>query len=176
MSVFSVFLAKAELVEHSTVAWIAKEWKVVVQDEPKIEAITDTAVSYIGNALEIGLAFTGDAALSNEVASIVTAIHSKLISANALVSDFGATTTAAGAFADVQSNLSQIDTLLGVKSTASQAAISKAVAEAGNLTSAISAAASAIATAASTGTTVLPVIGTIPTVPTATEPPVTPAP
>ena len=148
MSFFTAFINEAKTVEHSTIAWFAKEWQIVQKNEPKIESITDTAVTYIGGCVQLALAGFGNTILAGQVGNVVNTIHSKLLATSALITDFGATHTAADAFSTIQQHLQELDALLGVKSTTATTAVQKAVTEAGNMASAISAAATAIETAA----------------------------
>ena len=171
MSLISAFIAKAVSVEHSTVAWFTKEWQIIVKNEPKIEAITDTAVTYIGGCVQLALAGTGNTLLSAQVGNVVNAIHSKLLSTSALITDFGATKTAADAFSTIQQHLQELDSLLGVKSATATTAVQKAITEAGNMASAVSAAATAIEASVANAPAPLPVLGVISTLPTAAPAP-----
>ena len=168
MSLISAFIAKAVSVEHSTVAWFTKEWQIIVKNEPKVEAITDTAVTYIGGCVQLALAGTGNTLLSAQVGNVVNAIHSKLLSTSALITDFGASQTAADAFSTIQQHLQELDSLLGVKSATATTAVQKAITEAGNMASAVSAAATAIEASVATGQ---PILASIPNVPTAVPAP-----
>ena len=75
MSLISAFIAKAVSVEHSTVAWFTKEWQIIVKNEPKVEAITDTAVTYIGGCVQLALAGTGNTLLSAQVGNVDTGLR-----------------------------------------------------------------------------------------------------
>jgi hypothetical protein len=146
MSIFSAIAAA----EHSTVAWLEKELAALEGKAPTIERVIDAGLSYIGPVLQIGLAAVGEAPVAAAVGTVIAKAHSDLAAASALVTDFGATPTAASIFASVKTNLSSLLTAGQVTSTTAVAAVTKAVNEVGLLGSAVQTAATAIAAAAAT--------------------------
>jgi hypothetical protein len=144
----SSLFAKIEGAEKSTAAWIEKELLKIEGKEPEIAKVIDTTLTYVTPVLEIALAAIQDPAAAAVVGAVSTQAQKDLAVASALVTDFGPTPTAATAFQAVQTNLSALLPVIGVKSTTATAAVTKAVSEVGTLASAVQVAATAIASAA----------------------------
>ena len=144
------FLTEIEKAEHTTAAWIANELQKFTKAEPKIENVVDTSVTYIGGALQIAADAAGQVGLGTEIGAVVATIHQDLTATNALVTDFGATPTAASAFGAIKNDLSNLLPIIGVKSPTATAAVTKAVNEVGTISTAIQNAAAAIAASAGT--------------------------
>lgn len=152
MSLFS----EIENAEHSTAAWIEKELLAIEKKEPAIASVTDATLKYVGLALQIGLGALGQTAVATEVGTVISQARADLLAVSATITDFGATPTAATAFAAVQTNLSTILTDADVKNTTTVASVTKAVSEIGILGAAVSTAASQISAAAATGAPATP--------------------
>lgn len=136
-SAFKSVFTGVEKAAGSTVAWLEKELVAFEQKAPAIEKVIDAGLAYIGPVLKLVLTDLGDTAASNEVTNIVGQAQNDLKAASALVTDFGATPTAASIFSSVATNLGALLTAGHVTSTQSVAAVNKAVDEIGVIGSAV---------------------------------------
>jgi len=135
---------KLELAEHSTAAWIQKTLLEVEGKAPEITSVVDTSIKYIGLCLQIGLGAAGNTAAASVVGTVAAQAQRDLTAVSATVADFGATPTAASAFAAIQTNLGTILTDANVKDPTTIASVTKAINEVGTLGAAVSTAATAI--------------------------------
>jgi hypothetical protein len=142
------FFSKIEGAEHSTVAWLEKELAAFEGKAPTIERVIDAGLSYVGPALQLGLAAAGDTPLAAEVGVVVAKAQTDLKVASALVTDFGPTPTAASLFAAVKANLAALLGAGRISNATTVATVTKAVNEVGVIASAVQLAATEIKTAA----------------------------
>ena len=150
MSEIKAMVAKGMAWEHTVTAWCAKEYQAFRKEEPTLIALSDRVFPYIKSAIQIALQFDGQPTLSGAAGALLDAIHAKADTAAALIYDFGANPTVASAVSDVQQNLGQIESVVGLKSAAAKDAVAKAVNGADALQTAIQGAiAAATPTAAS---------------------------
>lgn len=140
--------AKIEGAAKSTVAWLEKELIEVEGKAPTIERVIDAGLGYVGPALQLGLTALGDVPAAAAVGVVVAKAQSDLLAASALVTDFGATPTAASMFASVKTNLSALLTAGQITNAKTVATITKSVSEVGTIASAVQLAATEIAAAA----------------------------
>jgi hypothetical protein len=132
--------------EHTFAAWAEKEWTKVYNEAPKLAQITDTVLKYVGPALQIAVTAEAGNAAGALVGSVVSEAQTDLTAASGLVTDFGATPTAAGVISSVASNLQGLLTDAHVTSATSVSAVTKAVSSLSALSTAISTAAAAVKT------------------------------
>jgi len=144
---FAAIVADVEGAEKTFVGWMVKEYAALYKNEPTIEQVVDTTVSYVEPALIIVLDATGGAAIAPEVASVISEAQSDLKVASALIYDFGPTPTAASIAASVKANLQSIATSAHFKDAATLAKFTLIVNAVGTLATAL---ANAIANATNT--------------------------
>jgi hypothetical protein len=137
--------------EHSTVAWLEKELTALENEAPTIARVVDAGIAYVGPLLQLVLQGINEPGLADAVKSVVAKVQLDLNAGSALVTDFGPSPTAASVFASVETNLSSLLTVTGVKNPASVAQVNKAVAEVGLIGQAVSAAYDALTAAATAG-------------------------
>lgn len=140
--------AKGMAWTHTVTAWCAKEYQAFRKEEPTLAALGDRVFPYVKGAVQIALQLEGQAALSPEAGVLLDTIHAKADTAAALIYDFGANPTVSSAVADVQQNLSQFESVAGIKNPAAVSAIGKAVNGVAGLQTAIQGAIAAAAPAA----------------------------
>ncbi|HEX5234148.1 MAG TPA: hypothetical protein VFW25_02330 [Silvibacterium sp.] len=127
--------------EHSFLAWWAKEFAKFRKGEPQIVEGLDALTKYAVPALDIAVAAAGGpAGIGAEAAGVIAEAQTGLSVASSLVDDFGPTPTAASVYGGIQSNLSGLLALDGVKNPTTVSAITKVVNLVGSTASAISAA------------------------------------
>lgn len=136
------FLDKVKGVEHSFLAFWAREFAKFQKAEPKIQEVLDALAKYGIPALDIGLAAAGGpAAIGATAAGVIAEAQTGLTVASSLVNDFGPTPTAASVYSGIQSNLSSILALDQVKNPTTQKAITTVVNLVGSAAQGIAAAA-----------------------------------
>jgi|GEM_PF-3627106 len=123
--------------EHTFAAWVAKGYQVFRNDEPTVVALADRVFPYVKSAVQIGLTLEGQGALSVAAGALLDTVHAKADVAAGLLYDFGPSPTVVSAVNDLQQNLGQITSVLGIKSTAAQSAVAKAVGEVSALSAAV---------------------------------------
>lgn len=133
MSIFS----KIASAEHTFAAWAEKELTKLVGAEPKIEAIADTILKYVGPALQTIVTASAGSAAGTIVGKVVTEAQSDITALSGLIYDFGATPSAASVAASIQSNLGTLLTAGHVTDTASVATVTKVTSELGALATAL---------------------------------------
>lgn len=142
------FWQKIQSAEHSFLAWWAKEYQKFQKAEPKIEEGLDALSKYAVPALDIAVAAAGGpAGIGAEAAGVIAEAQTGLSVASSLVDDFGPTPTAASVYSGIQSNLSNVLSLDGVKNPTTVSAITKVVGLVGSAAEGITAAAQAQAAA-----------------------------
>ena len=129
--------AKGMAWAHTVTEWCAKEYQAFHAEEPTLVALGDRVLPYIKSAVQIALSLEGQSQLSGPAGALLDAIHAKADTAAALIYDFGANPTTASAVADLQQNLSQVESVVGLKSTAAKGAVTKAINGAAALSTAI---------------------------------------
>lgn len=142
MSIFSSIVNA----EHTFAAWAEKELALLYKDAPKIEAVADTVLKYAGSALQIIVTAEAGNAAGAVVGSVVSQAQSDLTVASGLISDFGATPTAASLVSSVQSNLSGLLTASHITNSTSVSNVTKVVSSLGALATALTASAAPPAT------------------------------
>ncbi len=148
MDAIKALVAKGAAWEHTVTAWCAKEYQAFRKEEPTLVALSDRVFPYIKSAIQIALQLDGQTTLSAAAGTLIDTIHAKLDTAAALIFDFGANPTVATAVSDVQQHLGQIESVVGLKSTAAKDAVAKAVNGAAGLQTAIQGAIAAATPAA----------------------------
>ncbi len=145
MSIFSTLASY----EHTFTAWCAKEWQKFWKAEPSLVALADRVFPYAKSALQIGLSFEAPA-VAAAAGPVLDKIHSGLDVAAGLLYDFGAHPTVSGVISTVQSDMSSLESVAGIKSTQAKDSIAKAMNSVAALQSAVT---GAIAASSSTATT-----------------------
>jgi antitoxin (DNA-binding transcriptional repressor) of toxin-antitoxin stability system len=130
-------LTEIENVEHSTVAWFAKEYQSLFKELPAIDALADRVCPWASVLLQTVVTAEAGAPAGTLVASIIKDAQSDLDVANAAIHDVGATPTIATAISATQANLFGLLTDAHVKNSTSQATITKVVNELGSLSQAV---------------------------------------
>jgi hypothetical protein len=141
-------LTGIENLEHSTVAWFAKEYQSIHGELPAIDALVDRVAPYMKVLLQTVVTAEFGAPAGTLVADAVSSAQADLDVVSATVYDVGATPSAASMVSAVQSNLSGLLTAGHVTNPTSVATVTKVVTELGSLSTAITNATPAPATPA----------------------------
>ena len=131
------FFSEVQGIEHTVVAWLAKEYTVFYKKEPAIESIVDSTVSYVEIGLPIVLGATGEAALDPIVEGVLNEAVGDLKVVSATIYDFGPSPNAASIVSSVQANLASLETAGHVKDPAKVAKLSLIVNAVGALAAVI---------------------------------------
>lgn len=113
---------------HTFASWAEKELGKLVAAEPKIEKTADTILQYVGGAATIIAGIEGGPAASLEVQKAVSGIQTGVVALNGLISDFGATPTAASLASSLAANANSLLTASHVTNPTSVAAATGIVA------------------------------------------------
>ena len=132
---------------HTFGAWCEKELGKLSGEAPAIEKIADSVLTYAGGAATIIAGLEGGPAASAAVTSAVAAIHTGTVALNGLITDFGATPTAASIATSIASNASSLISAAEIKNPASIVAANGIVTNLTNLATGLTAASPAQAAA-----------------------------
>lgn len=89
---------------HTFGNWAEKELEKIVGEAPKIEQIADTTLTYVGGAAGVIAGLEGGPAASAAVAKFTSLVQTGIIALSGLITDFGATPTAASMAASLATN------------------------------------------------------------------------
>lgn len=118
MSFISVIEGEAK----TFASWAEKELGKLEKDAPAIEKVADTTLQYVGGAATILAGLEGGPAASAVVKSAVSGIQTGVVALNGLITDFGATPTAASIATSLATNASALLTAGHVTNPTSVAA------------------------------------------------------
>jgi len=134
MSIFS----KIANAEHTFAAWVEKELAKLLGAAPKIEAVADTILKYVGPALQTIVTAEAGSAAGAAVGKVIAEAQSDLMAVSGLVYDFGAQPSTASVVSAVQSNLAALLTAGHITNATSVATVTKVASELGALATALS--------------------------------------
>lgn len=98
------FITKLEGDAKSFAGWAEKELAKLVKAEPEIATVVDSIVTYVGGAAAIFAGFEGGPAASAEVKALTSEVQTGITALSGLVTDFGATPTAASIASSLSTN------------------------------------------------------------------------
>ena len=93
---------------HTFASWAEGELAKLVKDEPKIEHVADTVLTYVGGAASIIAGIEGGTAASTAVSGVLTGIRTGVTALSGLITDFGPTPTAATLAASIAANANSL--------------------------------------------------------------------
>ena len=125
---------------HTFGEWAEKELAGLVKEEPKIEQVADSILKYVGGAATIIAGLEGGTAASTIVSGAVSEIQTGVVALNGLITDFGATPTAASMAASLATNAQSLLAAAEVKNPNSVKAATGIVTNLTNLATALTAA------------------------------------
>lgn len=126
------FITAIEGEAKTFAGWAEKELGKLSKEAPAIEKVVDTVVQYVGGAASIIAGLEGGPAASTAVSAAVSGIQSGVTALSGLVTDFGATPTAASIAASLATNAS---TLLAAAKVTNPKSVTAATAIVSNLNS-----------------------------------------
>ena len=133
------FISKIEGAEHTFAAWAEKELTTLSKDAPAITKVADSILKYVGGALEIVVGLEAGAPAAAEVTAAVNTAQAGVTALNGLISDYGATPTAATVASSIATNLAPILTAAKVSNPVSVAAVTAVVSNLTTLATALTA-------------------------------------
>jgi hypothetical protein len=142
------FISTLEADAHTFAAWAEKELGKMSTEAPKIEAIVDTVVKYVGPVASILAGAEGGPAASAAVTAAVSEVQSGITAVSGLVADFGATPTVASVASSLAANATALLKVANVTNPTSVKASSAIITNLNSLASALTNAAAAPAKAA----------------------------
>ena len=122
---------------HTFGEWAEKELAGLAKAEPKINQVADTILKYVGGAATIIAGLEGGPAASALVSGAVSEIQTGVVALNGLITDFGATPTAASMAASLAANAQSLLAAAQVKNPASVTAATAIVTNLTNLATAL---------------------------------------
>jgi hypothetical protein len=125
---------------HTFGQWAEKELEGLVKAEPKIEQVADSILKYVGGAATIIAGLEGGPAASTIVSGAVSEIQTGVVALSGLITDFGATPTAASMAASLATNAQSLLAAAEVKNPNSVKAATGIVTNLTNLATALTAA------------------------------------
>jgi hypothetical protein len=138
------FLSNLVSKEHTFVAWAEKELGILSVEAPTLAKEVDTIVAYVGGIAGVLAGIEGGPAAAAAVTSAVDAVHVGITALSGLVTDFGATPTAATMAASLVTNASALLAAAKVTNAGSVDAATKIINNLGALASKLAAALPAV--------------------------------
>lgn len=124
---------------HTFAAWAEKELGKLEKDAPAIEKTSDSILQYVGGAATILAGIEGGPAASAEVKSVVSGIQTGVVALGGLITDFGASPTAATIASSLAANAGSLLTASHITNPTSVAAANGIITNLTSLATALSA-------------------------------------
>lgn len=124
---------------HTFAAWAEKELGKLEKETPAIEKTADSILQYVGGSATILAGIEGGPAASAAVKSVVTGIQTGVVALGGLITDFGATPTAATIASSLATNAGSLLSAGHVTNPTSVAAANGIISNLNSLASALSA-------------------------------------
>jgi len=102
------FITRIEGEVKTFAAWAEKELGKLSTEAPTIATTVDTIVQYVGGAVSVLAGIEGGPAASVAVTAVVNTVKSGVTALSGLVTDFGATPTAASIASSLATNASEL--------------------------------------------------------------------
>lgn len=126
MSLTSIF-NEVKTAEHTFVAWAEKEFQAIEKNEPAVEKIADTALTYAKMILPTILVAEGDPVAAAIALKTMNQAQNDMTAVQGVITDVGASPTVASKIASISTNIGTLLTVGQVKDPKSAANITNVV-------------------------------------------------